>query len=53
MAKIMSKKSFAEKNISMRAQSPAHLTEGQKACLRLVAQLQGNSPDIGHITIHC
>ena len=39
MAKIMSKKSFVEKNISMRAQSPAHLTEGQKACLRLVAQL--------------
>lgn len=38
MAKIMSKKSFVEKNISMRAQSPLHLTEGQKACLRLVVQ---------------
>jgi DNA-binding CsgD family transcriptional regulator len=38
MAKIMSKKSFVEKNISMSAQSPLHLTEGQKACLRLVAQ---------------
>ncbi|MCO4090704.1 MAG: helix-turn-helix transcriptional regulator [Sphingorhabdus sp.] len=39
MADIMSKKSFVEKNISMRAQSPLHLTEGQKACLRLVVQL--------------
>lgn len=38
MAKIMSKKSFVEKNISMSAQSPLHLTEGQKACLRLVEQ---------------
>ena len=38
MAKIMSKKSFVEKNISMSAQSPLHLTEGQQACLRLVAQ---------------
>jgi len=35
----MSKKSFVEENISMRAQSPLHLTEGQKACLRLVVQL--------------
>jgi DNA-binding CsgD family transcriptional regulator len=40
MAKIMSKKSFVEDNISMRAQSPLHLTEGQKACLRLVVQHQ-------------
>ena len=40
MAKIMSKKSFVEENISMRAQSPLHLTEGQKACLRLVVQHQ-------------
>ena len=40
MADIMSKKSFVEKNISMRAQSPLHLTEGQKACLRLVGQHQ-------------
>ena len=38
MAKIMSKKSFVEENISMSAQSPLHLTEGQKACLRLVVQ---------------
>ena len=38
MAKIMSKKSYVEKNISMSAQSPLHLTEGQKACLRLVVQ---------------
>lgn len=38
MAIIMSKKSFVEENISMRAQSPLHLTEGQKACLRLVVQ---------------
>ena len=38
MAKIMSKKSFVGKNISMSAQSPLHLTEGQKACLRLVVQ---------------
>jgi DNA-binding CsgD family transcriptional regulator len=36
----MSKKSFVEENISMRAQSPLHLTEGQKACLRLVVQHQ-------------
>jgi DNA-binding CsgD family transcriptional regulator len=36
----MSKKSFVGKNISMSAQSHLHLTEGQKACLRLVAQLQ-------------
>lgn len=34
----MSKKSFVEENISMSAQSPLHLTEGQKACLRLVVQ---------------
>jgi DNA-binding CsgD family transcriptional regulator len=34
----MSKKSFVEKNISMSAQSPPQLTEGQKACLRLVVQ---------------
>jgi len=40
MAKIMSKKSFVEENISMSAQSPLHLTEGQKACLRLVVQHQ-------------
>jgi len=40
VADIMSKKSFVEKNISMRAQSPLHLTEGQKACLRLVGQHQ-------------
>ena len=39
MADIMSKKSFVEENISMSAQSPLHLTEGQKACLRLVVQL--------------
>lgn len=39
MAEIMSKKSFVEESISMSAQSPLHLTEGQKACLRLVAQL--------------
>ena len=38
MADLMSKKSFVEKNISMSAQSPLHLTEGQKACLRLVGQ---------------
>ncbi|MBJ7254383.1 MAG: helix-turn-helix transcriptional regulator [Sphingomonadaceae bacterium] len=38
MADLMSKKSFVEKNISMRAQSHLHLTEGQKACLRLVGQ---------------
>jgi DNA-binding CsgD family transcriptional regulator len=38
MAKIMSKKSFVEENISMSAQPPLHLTEGQKACLRLVVQ---------------
>jgi DNA-binding CsgD family transcriptional regulator len=36
----MSKKSFVGKNISMSAQSHLHLTEGQKACLRLVVQLQ-------------
>ena len=40
MADLMSKKSFVGKNISMSAQSHLHLTEGQKACLRLVAQLQ-------------
>jgi DNA-binding CsgD family transcriptional regulator len=38
MADLMSKKSFVGKNISMSAQSPLHLTEGQKACLRLVVQ---------------
>jgi DNA-binding CsgD family transcriptional regulator len=39
MVKTMSRKSYVEKNISMHAQSPLHLTEGQKACLRLVVQL--------------
>jgi DNA-binding CsgD family transcriptional regulator len=34
----MSKKSFVEEHISMSAQSPLNLTEGQKACLRLVVQ---------------
>jgi DNA-binding CsgD family transcriptional regulator len=38
MADLMSKKSFVGKNISMSAQSHLHLTEGQKACLRLVVQ---------------
>ena len=40
MAKIMSQKSFVEKTIPMNAQSPLDLTEGQKACLRLVVQQQ-------------
>jgi DNA-binding CsgD family transcriptional regulator len=38
MADLMSKKSYVEKNISMTVQSPLELTEGQKACLRLVVQ---------------
>ena len=46
MADVMSKKSFVEKNISMHAQSPLHLTEGQKACLRLVVQ-HHTSKEIG------
>jgi hypothetical protein len=41
MADLMSKKSFVGKNISMSAQSPLHLTEGQKACLRLVQHRSG------------
>ncbi len=34
----MLKKTFIDSNISMSAQLPTDLTEGQKACLRLVAQ---------------
>ncbi|MFN3620305.1 helix-turn-helix transcriptional regulator [Sphingorhabdus sp.] len=38
MVGLMSKKSFVDSNISMIAQSSPELTEGQKACLRLVVQ---------------
>ncbi|MES2782497.1 MAG: helix-turn-helix transcriptional regulator [Pseudomonadota bacterium] len=38
MADLMSKKSFAESNISISMQPSPELTEGQKACLRLVVQ---------------
>lgn len=38
MANLMLKKSFIDSKISMSAQSPPDLTEGQMACLRLVAQ---------------
>lgn len=38
MADLMSKKSFVDSNISISAQSLPNLTDGQKACLRLVVQ---------------
>ena len=38
MADVMSKKSFVDSNNSITTQSPPLLTEGQKACLRLVVQ---------------
>ncbi len=38
MTNPMSKKSFVDSNISMSTQSPPELTEGQKACLRLVLE---------------
>ena len=38
MANLMLKKIFTESKISTKAQLPLELTEGQKACLRLVAQ---------------
>jgi DNA-binding CsgD family transcriptional regulator len=38
MANLMLKKTFIDSKISINAQLPLELTEGQKACLRLVAQ---------------
>jgi DNA-binding CsgD family transcriptional regulator len=38
MTNLMSKKSFVDSNISINPQSLTDLTEGQKACLRLVVQ---------------
>ena len=38
MANSISKKAFVDSNVSTIKQSPPELTEGQKACLRLVAQ---------------
>ena len=38
MAEVMSKKSSVDSNISIGVQPPPRLTEGQKACLRLVVQ---------------
>ena len=38
MANLMLKKIFIDSKISTKAQLPLELTEGQKACLRLVAQ---------------
>lgn len=38
MTDVMSKKSLVDSNMSISVQSPSELTEGQKACLRLVGQ---------------
>ena len=47
MAKIMSKKSFVGKNISMSAQSPLHLTDAQLHALKNMASNERISLTVG------